>query len=332
MPNALPHPCTRKRYRYLLGAAVLALILLGSCETVALDPAVPFESPDASLTRLPQPGEALTFLVLGDWGDRGTALQRTVAAQMGAVAARTAAAFVATAGDNFYPDGVASAADAHWQKSFERVYAAPSLRVPWHPVLGNHDYAGRIDAQLAYTARSDRWRFPARYYALTYPIDDTTRLRLLMIDTVPLAALEEATPAGAEARRQLRWIDSTLAAPAPRWTVVVGHHPVYSAGEHGDNDVLRRSLQPLLERHGVAAYVSGHDHDLQHLRHDGFHQFVSGAGAKVRETNSHPLTLFASTRPGFLVVSATRQRLRFQFVDHEGNLLYGAALEPGARK
>lgn len=42
------------------------------------------------------------------------------------------------AGDNFYPNSLASPNDALFQQSFMDVYTAESLQIPWHAVLGNH--------------------------------------------------------------------------------------------------------------------------------------------------------------------------------------------------
>ena len=42
-------------------------------------------------------------------------------------------------GDNFYESGVDSISDDKWQTTFEAIYDAPALQVPWYAVLGNHD-------------------------------------------------------------------------------------------------------------------------------------------------------------------------------------------------
>lgn len=46
---------------------------------------------------------------------------------------------------------------------------------------------------------------------------------------------------------------------------------------------IRRALQPLLEQYGVAAYLCGHEHNLQHLHADGetTHYIVSGAHCRA---------------------------------------------------
>lgn len=37
-------------------------------------------------------------------------------------------------------DGLLSVDDTQFQTSFSEVYSADSLQVPWHAILGNHDY------------------------------------------------------------------------------------------------------------------------------------------------------------------------------------------------
>ena len=44
---------------------------------------------------------------------------------------------------------------------------------------------------------------------------------------------------------------------------MAGHHPVLSAGAHGNTQYLESKLKPLLEENDVTAYLSGHDHNLQ---------------------------------------------------------------------
>src|SRR6516162_3247682 len=80
-------------------------------------------------------GAGLNFLVFGDWGRHGEKDQIEVATQMEITAKAMPAQFIISVGDNFYEKGVASTDDPQWQKTFEKVYTAPSLQVPWHVAL-----------------------------------------------------------------------------------------------------------------------------------------------------------------------------------------------------
>ena len=48
------------------------------------------------------------------------------------------------------------------------------------------------------------------------------------------------------------------------------------------------ALEPVLARHGVAAYFCGHEHNLQHLTVPGraTHYIVSGGGSQVSPAGS----------------------------------------------
>lgn len=47
------------------------------------------------------------------------------------------------------------------------------------------------------------------------------------------------------------------------YLIVAGHHPVLSAGIHGNTKYLVSKLKPMLEENDVTVYLSGHDHNLQ---------------------------------------------------------------------
>jgi len=60
------------------------------------------------------------------------------------------------------------------------------------------------------------------------------------------------------------------------------HYPIWSAGVTGPlNEELNSTIDRLMRRYNVAAYFSGHEHNLQHLLIDNFHYYVSGAGREA---------------------------------------------------
>lgn len=280
----------------------------------------------------------LNFVVVGDWGRKGTPNQRAVADGMARVAERLDGRFVVTTGDNFYDQGVSSLHDPHWRESFEDVYASPALQIPWYVVLGNHDYQGCVQAQLDYGQSSPRWRLPARYYAVEQAIDATATALLVFLDTSPFVSRYQVegpeymkSLRGQDVDVQLAWLHATLAASTARCKLVFGHHPVYSASPfHGDTLELQHRLLPLLQTHQAQAYICGHEHDLQHLAVDGLDYVVCGAGAEHRETGWRHDSRYSVSTLGFSTVLLTAERLRIEFYNAQGQRLYNADKRLGA--
>jgi tartrate-resistant acid phosphatase type 5 len=281
-------------------------------------------------------GPSLNFLAVGDWGREGNFHQRDVAERMAESARELNARFVISVGDNFYDDGVTGIDDPQWRASFENVYDAPSLQVPWHAILGNHDYHGNSQAQLDYSAISRRWHLPARWYSREELAPDNTRIGLFFIDTSPMisdyyddgAKTVRVGPEKPNVERQLTWLEQELSRSAADWKVVIGHHPVYSgrdrkgaqikAGEPSGSPDLIARLDPILQRHRVRLYLNGHDHDLQHVLHGATHYVCTGAGSQTAERCEMAGSDFCSVQSGFVACAANRQRLRVAYRDYGG--------------
>eukprot|EP01047_Picozoa_sp_COSAG01_P104223 COSAG01_NODE_33574_length_562_cov_0.723542_1_plen_168_part_10 len=119
------------------------------------------------------------FLGIGDWGNDSPG-QVATAKGMGVIGAQLDAKFVVALGDNFYhspksncktgsgicngypnPDGLDG--EKRFQTTFEDMYSAPSLQVPWYAIAGNHDHGGNVSAQIAYGSdglHHTRWVYP----------------------------------------------------------------------------------------------------------------------------------------------------------------------------
>jgi acid phosphatase len=303
--------------------------------------------PALSLAALPlsaawaQADTSLTFLAVGDWGRDGGDHQQDVADKMGETAAQIRSRFIVSVGDNFYEDGVASVDDPAWKTSFEDVYTAPSLQVPWYVALGNHDYHRNAQAQIDYSAKSKRWRMPGRYFAFKQAAPDGTAVEIFVLDTSPFIqgyykdGGAKVKVVGQDTGVQLRWFDQALSASKADWKIVVGHHPVYSGGKPGaavdDNkgestpggspDLIAR-LDPILQRHRVPLYLNGHDHDLQHVRRGLTDYVCTGAGSKTRAKCDDEGSDFCSLESGFVACAVNRQRLRVAYRDYQGMELH----------
>ncbi len=266
------------------------------------------------------------FLALGDFGTGGDA-QKEVAAAMAKKATEEPVTFIMSTGDNIYERGVSSVTDPQWNEKFEGIYAEPSLHVPFYAVLGNHDYGRDTEAQIEYTAVSSHWKMPDYYYTFRIPVDDSTAIQFFCIDTTPMAKVDPSgvptLPESSPIRRQAQWLDSTLAASNARWKIVVGHHTIFSGGDHGDNPGLQALLVPIMKTHRVDVYLCGHDHDLQLIGPiDGITYVVSGAGGKRRDTTWRDNTLFAATNYGFNFFRVSARDMLIEYLDRSDTVRF----------
>ncbi|XP_028310028.1 tartrate-resistant acid phosphatase type 5a [Gouania willdenowi] len=326
-------------------AVSLLAILMAGVSMVSCFPMAFQDLEDHSTNRT-----SIRFLALGDWGGLPyppyiTAVQKTTAREMSRVAEQMGADFVLALGDNFYYKGVKSVDSPRFQDTFESVYTAKSLQIPWFVLAGNHDHAGNVKAQIDYSHRSDRWRFPSYYYELNFRIPNTGKtLTIIMLDTVQLCGnsldYEDEKPRGplleGEANRQLEWLQERLARSKADFLLVAGHYPVWSVSEHGPTECLLHRLRPLLIKYKATAYLCGHDHNLQYIEESDVGYVVSGAGnfldPDVRHWNHVPkgtvkfFTGQASTLGGFVHAEVTKNQMFLTFVQAKGTSLYRTVL------
>ncbi|XP_064626660.1 tartrate-resistant acid phosphatase type 5-like [Lineus longissimus] len=224
--------------------------------------------------------DSVRFLVIGDWGGLpyspfSTAIERAIAKQMAKVSSNIDSQFLLALGDNFYFDGVVNVHDPRFHETYEDVFTHDSLQTPWYLVAGNHDHRGNVTAQILYSQVSKRWNYPDYYYTMSYPIPNSKKtVRFVMIDTILLCGVSDThylgePPLGAAdqsvADKQWLWIEQQLSHSKDDYLIVAGHYPVYSIAEHGPTDCLIKQLDPMLHKYNVSAFMSGHDHNLQHL-------------------------------------------------------------------
>jgi hypothetical protein len=225
-----------------------------------------------------------------------------------------------TLGDNFYPRGVKSFDDPHWQNEWHRHY--DRLRIWFYPTLGNHDYRGKPQIQVDYTNRpgNTSWRMPNRYYTFT-----AGPVRFFALDT------DEGTLGFFRSKPwsdvQRDWLAGELAKPSnAKWTIVYGHHPIYSNGHHGDSKRLKEKLLPLLKMHKVDAYLAGHDHDMQHLKMEGIQYIIAGGGgADTRRVRGLGGGCAVSAN-GFLELEASEKQLSLRLLGINGQELCPAVV------
>ncbi|XP_043940803.1 tartrate-resistant acid phosphatase type 5-like [Protopterus annectens] len=290
------------------------------------------------------------FLVIGDCGGLPfppyfTKVGKTTAAEMAKVTQSLGVDFILNLGDNFYYHGVKDVNDFRFKESFETVFADPAMmNIPWYVIAGNHDHLGNVSAQMAYSQRSRRWRYPYYYYDLQFRIPSTNAsITILMIDTVLLCGntYNKKQPGGPEnvdiVEKQISWITKKLKDCRSEFLIVAGHYPVWSIGHHGPTNCLIQILRPLLKKYKVTAYFSGHDHNLQLIKEDdGIAYIVSGSGNFVDKSVAHEyevphnwLHFFnanISTLGGFVHVKTTSEEMIITYIQPYGMQVFQSVL------
>lgn len=279
-----------------------------------------------------------SFFVVGDWGRDGMCCQRDVAMEMSILAERTNPDFIVGVGDNFYEKGIESANDEQVNRSWRSVYINQheSLQRPWMMVLGNHDYEGNADAQVQLSKIDPHWHMPESYYFEEYA---GGKVFIAFIDTTCMYytadEMNRFRGDGTTSKyrdEQLDALKRKLDETSALWKIVIGHHPFYSASEDAIAEMenqahFRATLAPIFVKYGVATYISGHEHLMEHYDADGLQTFVSGAGSKVRAVSvRQPKSIFSLGRQGFLQVALRNDThvLHMRFFDMAGAIVHTA--------
>lgn len=203
-------------------------------------------------------------------------------------------------GDNIY--GGDSAGD--FRKKFELPYARLlDAGVRFHAALGNHDSPLQRDYKP--------FHMGGRSYYSFAPHPD---VRFVALDSCRMD------------REQMDWLGRELASCGEGWKIAYLHHPLYSSGaRHGSSLELRKTLEPMLVRHGVSVVLAGHDHFYERIKpQQGVHHFVVGGSAKLREGNVRRTGLTASAFDrdrSFVVMEADGRELRFRAISRTGSVV-----------
>lgn len=273
----------------------------------------------------------LNFYMVNDLGRNGYYDQKPIAEMMGEMAEIVGPECVFAAGDVHHFEGVRSVNDPLWMTNYELIYKHPELMIDWFPMLGNHEYRGNTQAVLDYTNVSRRWSMPARYYTKTFE-DKGTTVRFVIIDTTPLIdKYRKDTKTYPDASqqdmdKQLNWLDSVLTSAKEDWVIVIGHHPIYAETPKSDTERtdLQQRLDPILRKHNVDIYASGHIHNFQHIKIPGnkIDYVVNSSASLSRKVKPIKETKFCSPESGFSLFTIDKKELNMHMIDKSGKVIY----------
>ncbi|HKE12254.1 MAG TPA: metallophosphoesterase [Myxococcota bacterium] len=276
----------------------------------------------------PLPGHArASLLAVGDTGtppqfaSRLLSTQIAVARGMEAEDRRAPVDAFVLLGDNFYYKGLEeSELVARVQENVVRPYCrflsltAPRSNevadacetpvrerrpIPFHVVLGNHDYESAESPALQAQAVP---RFVANWRLAVRPVEVVGVARgvdLVLFDSESLVEGADPLP-----------LRTALAATRGPWRILAAHHPIASGegdeeGLPGQEKAYRDALKKVLADVAVPVqlFLSGHVHSLEVLEEASpapALNVIVGAGSRPRPIRGEsPHRLFALARPGF---------------------------------
>lgn len=346
-PNPLPSglaPLSRRRFlQQTVSFSALAAMELGfaPAEGAAQASQTPGAAPPLD------PGAA-HLMIIGDWGtDRYPQQQIAVATAMkNWVDHRNVhPGALLLLGDNWYGDMGIGYNSSRWQNGFEQMYPASHFPGPAYAVLGNHDYeyklGNKVDMQLGYAQHvgKSRWTMPARWYTFRYPEDDPIITFICLDSNLPGTKSDpfpwSFTMTKAHRDEQNAWFAGELAKPRTTpFLGVIAHHPLYTNGIHRDNHLLIKQWDGLCREHKVDFWVTGHDHDLQHLEFAGHPTsfVVSGAGgAELVDWTTPPEQRgpFGGRVLGFSDMELHKDGILLRHIDTDGTVLHSFRKAPG---
>ena len=265
--------------------------------------------------------EKLTVLVFGDFGF-GTEDQYKVGKTMKRVCNRVKCDFAVSTGDNIYEEGISGVNDPDLQDYFEKPYAHFG-RFDFFMSLGNHDHRGDPDAEVAYSSYSERWRMPARHYAIPKL---PSWARFFALDTTSVSPKQIAA-----AKTHL----CSALGQKKGWKIIFGHHPPYASTTSTENpkpttiyvDQTYRELMPLIKKCRIDVMLAGHYHLQEHITSPYINILVQGAAANttqryLMDLKAEAKSLFREKTLGFAIVTVTPSTFTTKYYDDDGKTIY----------
>jgi 3',5'-cyclic AMP phosphodiesterase CpdA len=233
---------------------------------------------------------------------------------------------VLLAGDNIYTNGEFEKIKAYFATPYENLLKSG---VKFYATLGNHDARADVcgnDRGEHCAATSTQ---PIKNEQVTYPPFNMGGQRYYTFKqgNVQFFATETnslGNPTSPTRDAQLKWLDRELGRSKAKVKVVFGHHPLYSVGRYGNNDILIRDVEPLLVKHKVNLWLDGHDHNYQRSNPIKGVTYVvaGGGGAGLYPIQSQAdWSAYAKSTHSFATVDIYSDQLIVSGIDSNGVIL-----------
>jgi hypothetical protein len=202
---------------------------------------------------------ALTVAVIGDYGCQpGSTCTGSSANEL--AVARLVHGWnpqaIITVGDNSYENGSAAAVAAD-----QSPYTADIAAGTFYPTPGNHDWLnGSIEPSTSVFHR------PPHYVA---------HLGSGLVDLFVTDMNYQDPDGDGAGSHQAAQYQADVRASTATWKITTGHQAFYSSGQHGSQGYTHWAILPEID-----LFLSGHDHDFEHLQIGGKAFVVNGVGGR----------------------------------------------------
>jgi acid phosphatase type 7 len=218
---------------------------------------------------------------------------------------------VITLGDNVYKDGTLQ----EFKTCYEQTWGSFKNRT--YPSPGNHEYHTHFGQDYFEYFKDSAVQNTTGYYSF-----NLNEWHIISLNS-------NLKPA--EHLKQLSWLENDLRDNAGRCSFAFWHHPVFSSGEHGNNEQML-DIFTLLYKAKVALVLNGHDHNFERFdkvdskgnldSSNGVVEIVVGTGgARLRPLSTlKPNSLvFDSKSYGVLKLVLKSKQIDFEFLPIAGD-------------
>jgi predicted phosphodiesterase len=277
-------------------AAVIGKALTGQAGNSPPPSTPPTATPNAAAS--PSKDPVLRFVAIADTGS-GNENQFAVAQAMVQYHRQHPYNLVIMAGDNIYDHGEIAKLNAVFEAPYQVLL---QQNVRFQACLGNHDIR---EANGENQVKTPLFNMKGRYYTFR-----EQSVQFFVLDT----------NTNVDWPAQLAWLEKELAQSNAPWKIVYGHHPIYSSGHYGTDQVMVKRLTPLFKKYRVQLYVNGHEHNYERTQSiDGTTYLITGhGGAYLRPVGKSNWTGYAVSRYGFSALEVYADRLEIQGFGTDG--------------
>ena len=144
-------------------------------------------------------------------------------------------------------DAIDNAADlGDWKEVGDLLGAKGVGSVDMINVMGNHEYYGDANADIAAAMYNNPKTREGGYYSIRY-------------GNIYIATINFATTKG-QIREAADWLVKDAVKSNATWKILCTHQPPYFTNSTGGNDVVNELLPDAVEKAGIDVVFSGHDH------------------------------------------------------------------------